>query len=557
MDGSETAQPSRARTWWWIAVIAIGGTAVAAAAHFLLPLFLERNDIRWLVVEGVAAICIAAVLLLLIKRAVGLTATLTLVVVLIAAFAGSFEIQWRGDMQQSVRPRFWLRTVLARAGYEFGDVVHEARAAQTALAITPASTDSPQFLGGPARLGVDSGVVGRLARDWSAQPPRELWRKSMADGWSSFAVAGHYGFTQEQSTDGAAELVTCYDLNTGELQWAHSDAGGHDWFLGGKGPRATPAFRALSATDMRLVAIGSNGLVNCLDAATGRVLWSHDLVKEMQVDTAQWGKSESPLIIDSAQHGPIVVIAAGVKPEHLGGYGPGPNPPAALVAFRLADGGEVWRGGDFSAGYCSPQLSNVGGVPQILIVHWQTVVGHDPETGKPLWSWENWRGGDPKVPQPVVIDDHRVLASSGYGVGCRMLEVKQDGTAWQVKELWKSNKLKPKFSNVVVRAGHVYGIDDGEFLACLDLADGKLKWRSPRGKNLGHGQVLLIDDLLIVTTEFGDVLLCEANQDEYRELGRFTALPKGITWNMPMLWGHKLLLRNDDEAACYELPLAK
>ena len=97
--------------------------------------------------------------------------------------------------------------------------------------------------------------------------------------------------------------------------------------------------------------------------------------------------------------------------------------------------------------------------------------------------------------------------------------------------------------------GFAYGLDDG-ILVCLDLATGARKWK---GGRYGHGQVLRVDDLLLVQAEAGDVVLVEANPDGHHELTRFPAL-KGKTWNNPVVSAPYLLVRNDREAACFRLP---
>ena len=38
----------------------------------------------------------------------------------------------------------------------------------------------------------------KFATDWKASPPKLLWKKPVGAGWSSFAVAGGFAFTQEQ-----------------------------------------------------------------------------------------------------------------------------------------------------------------------------------------------------------------------------------------------------------------------------------------------------------------------------------------------------------------------
>jgi hypothetical protein len=65
---------------------------------------------------------------------------------------------------------------------------------------------------------------------------------------------------------------------------------------------------------------------------------------------------------------------------------------------------------------------------------------------------------------------------------------------------------------------------------------------------------MLVDDLLLITTEQGELLLVRATPDRHEEVTRFPAL-EGKTWNNPALAGPYLLVRNHLEAACYELPL--
>ena len=64
----------------------------------------------------------------------------------------------------------------------------------------------------------------------------------------------------------------------------------------------------------------------------------------------------------------------------------------------------------------------------------------------------------------------------------------------------------------------------------------------------------MVDDLLLVLAESGEMAMLEVNPKEMVELGRFPAL-EGKTWNNPVLVGPYLLLRNDHEAACYKVEL--
>lgn len=401
-----------------------------------------------------------------------------------------------------------------------------AERTNTAVDLTKTSSDDyPQFLG-PERRATVSGV--RLARDWNAQPPKLLWRQPIGKGWSSFAVVGDYAVTQEQRGD--RELVVCYELASGATLWAHDDPQPYESVVAGDGPRATP-----TVDEGRVYTLGAHGLLNCLDGATGEVLWSHDIIAMFDVqELPQWGKSCSPLVVED-----LVIVSAGGTDGK------------SLVAFRKQTGELVWTAGDDASGYSSPTLRVLHGVPQVLIFNRGSVASHEPATGQLLWEFP-WPDGNPNVAQPVAIGDRQVFVSSGYGIGCSLLDIERDEAGeFSATERWHTRDLKTKFTNVVVRGEHIYGLDEG-ILACIAIEDGKRTWK--RGR-YGHGQVLLVDDLLLVQAESGDVVLVEAIPDEHRELTRFSPL-RSKTWNNPVLVGNRLLVRNDQEAACFELPLA-
>ncbi|MCZ6678621.1 MAG: PQQ-binding-like beta-propeller repeat protein, partial [Candidatus Poribacteria bacterium] len=235
--------------------------------------------------------------------------------------------------------------------------------------------------------------------------------------------------------------------------------------------------------------------------------------------------------------GDLVVVSAG-----------GPDG-QSLVAYHKDTGERVWSGGSDPAGYSSPQIATLADIPQILIFNRGNVVAHHPHTGQILWQhpWPNTEC----VAQPVPLPGDRVFVSTGYGISCKLFQIQRnENDSLQVSLVWETPRLKAKFTNVVHRDGYIYGLDDG-VLVCLDINDGQRKWK--RGR-YGHGQLILVDDLLLIQAESGDILLVEADPTEHKEVARFAAL-EGKTWNNPALAGPYLLVRNDREAACYELPL--
>lgn len=386
-----------------------------------------------------------------------------------------------------------------------------------------AERDWPQFQG-PERDGVVR--EDRLERDWAAHPPRVVWRRELGPSWSSFAVAGELAVTQEQR--GEDECVVAYDLGTGEPVWLHSEPARYDESIGGIGPRATP-----TVDRGRVYALGATGLLVALDLESGELLWKRDVPLDAGSGVNVWGAASSPLVLDE-----LVVVTSG------GGGG------SSVLAYERDSGEPAWKAGDEQAGYASPSLHELAGVPQIVTLNQTSVTAHDPATGELLWQ-APWSDATEAVSQPVAIPGDRLIVASGYGVGAGAFHVtRNEAGGLAIEQLWKSRALKSKLSNYVYHDGHVYGFDDG-ILACIDVERGRRAWK---GGRYGHGQLLLFGDLLLVTAESGELVLIEANSEELRELGRAPALDSK-TWNGPAFAPPYLLLRNDQEAVCVELAL--
>ena len=246
-----------------------------------------------------------------------------------------------------------------------------------------------------------------------------------------------------------------------------------------------------------------------------------------------WGFASSPLVVDD-----LVIVAASGR---LAGYDAVTGTPRW---FRQTGGG----------GYSSPHSATIDGVAQIVLLSGGGATGVAPADGTLLWA-HKWEPGV-SIVQPGLADNGDVLLSGGDamgGIGIRRIAVAHRSAGWTVEERWTSSGLKPYFNDFVVHKGHAFGFD-GSILACIDLEDGKRTWK---GGRYGNGQIVLLpdQDLLLVSSEEGELALVAATPDKFTELARFPAI-EGKTWNHPVLVGDVLLVRNGEEMAAFRLSLA-
>lgn len=400
---------------------------------------------------------------------------------------------------------------------------------------TVTDDDFPQFLG-PNRNAALTDID--LARDWQGAPPKLRWRQKIGAGWAAFSAVNGYAVTLEQR--GEEELVTCYEISTGKLVWSQSERTRHESFLGGIGPRSTPTI-----AHGKVYALGATGRLRCLDGATGEVVWKKDLLELVGSSQTQdeqvvfWGRANSPLVVDD-----LVIVPAG---------GPSGKKFVSLIAFHRETGEKVWEAGDTQISYVSPMFATLAGEPTILSINESNLTAHDPKNGQIRWSFP-WPGNstqDANSSQPQLLPGDRILLTKGYGAGAAMLQVsKSEQGEWKVEESWRNQRsLKTKYTNVAIVDECAFGLSDG-ILECVDLTNGRSLWKKGRYE---HGQLLAVDDLLLVISEDGELVLLEASPRAHRELGKFPAL-EGRTWNNLCLYGKLLLVRNGEEAACYELP---
>lgn len=379
----------------------------------------------------------------------------------------------------------------------------------------------------------------QLPDRWPAGGPKTVWRQPVGGGYAGISVADGKVYTLDlcdpiRPTKGdepdGTERVLCYDAATGKPLWSHrypvryGDLGGY-----ANGPRSTPTVH-----DGKLYTLGAVGHLLCLDAVTGQVLWAKDTVKECGARVPMWGFAASPVI-----DGERVIVHVGAKPN------------GSVIAFDRRTGKEVWRSLTDDAGYCTPVLIEPESGRQLVVWTPENIHGLDPGTGKRLWSIPHKETYGVSIATPIYRDG--ILFVTGYWEGSKAIRLGEKPTDAEL--VWQDRKqLRGLMAQPLYRGGHVYTIDKGYGLTCIELKTGKKLWDdenrlTPRGRNPHASIVWLGDsDRILALNSVGELVLARLTPEGYDELSRAKGLG-GRVWGHPAFVGRHMFAKTDGAEA--------
>ena len=409
-----------------------------------------------------------------------------------------------------------------------------------------AEADSSSGRGWPHLRGPSYDAVSHetgLLDSWPPEGPPVLWARDLGTGYSAFIAVGGRVWTQAQNA--YAQSVLCLDADTGEEIWAYRYGWPYEAEGMYPGPRATPTWH-----DGRIYFAGPRGLVGCLTAADGRLLWSLNLIDEFEGRGFHFGYGCSPLVEEG-----LVILPAGGKG-------------ASVVALDARDGSTVWASGDETASYSSPIPVSVADQRHVVALLENALVSMDLKTGRLLWQHVFSRGYDEHAAAPLYREPYLMIASPFRG-GSEMYRIDLDQREAEEGEppgasatrVWFSRQMSNDVASSVLVDGYVYGFDlrdiqskaqrpsRGEFI-CMELATGEVLWTTERA---GHANVIAADGKLILFNDTGEVLLLRATPERYDELARAKVFGDEICWTAPALDRGRLYLRSPSQAACLYL----
>jgi outer membrane protein assembly factor BamB len=330
---------------------------------------------------------------------------------------------------------------------------------------------------------------------------------------------------------GRSECVLALSESRGRLLWSRALGPVRSGGGGYPGPRCTPAVNGGC-----VYALGLNGDLVCLDAATGRRHWRKNLARDYGGRPGRWGYSESPLI-----DGRRLVCTPGGRR-------------ATLVALDRKTGRTLWKsavpGGDRAA-YASVVAVEVDGRRQYVQFLSGGVVGVAADSGGYLWRYNRPANGTANCATPVASGRY-VLAASSYGAGGGLARLRGRRGRTRASEVYFTRHLKNHHGGLVLVDGYLYGATDPGSLVCLEFRTGRVMWRERRP---GKGSITCAGGQLYYRNEGGPVLLIEANPRRYVERGYLKPSWQSGSpaWPYPVVANGRLYLRDQQVLWCFDV----
>ena len=374
-----------------------------------------------------------------------------------------------------------------------------------------------------------------LLKEWPESGPELIVKiEGFGKGYSQPVFAEGKIFVTGQKHD-TVDVLSAYDIK-GNLLW--ETAYGRSWTRSYTETRSTPTYE-----DNRLYVSSGIGQLKCINATTGEIIWSVDVIKDYNGEIHQHGDAECPLIV-----GELVVFTTGGDEN-------------SMVAFNKYDGSPVWKtrslGGAKS--YASPVLAGFNGEKFILAQTTRDLISINPELGEILWSYDLIQyhvgsQGKGANANPALVFNDLVFVTSGYDHPATLFKIKENNRSVELK--WKNETFNTHIGGVVLVDGNFYGSNwqhnaRGRWVS-VNLETGKTNWEE---EWYNKGSIIYADSLLYLYEEkSGNVALVEPSPESFKIISTFKVNDgEGPHWAHPAIYDQKLFIRHGSVLMVYNL----
>ncbi|MDR3687870.1 MAG: PQQ-binding-like beta-propeller repeat protein [Fimbriimonas sp.] len=364
-------------------------------------------------------------------------------------------------------------------------------------------------------------------------PPRPtlVWSQPLTNsGLAGVSVSNGFLVVADRTGQGDADVFRCFRADDGKPIWKVVDRSpGHLDY--GTSARATPTLdRGLAFV------LGAFGHLLCVDLATGRTVWSHDLVKEFGGIRPNWGYTSSPLVVDDE----VIVNPGAVT--------------ASLVALNRLTGAVLWKTPGNPSAYASFTLARLGGRNQVVGYDSLSLGGWDPATGSRLWTLVAPNYGDFNVPSASIWGGQLIVATENNGT--RLYGFAAGGSIVP-KPIASFPELAPDTVSPIVVGKRLVG-SWGE-LYCLELAHGlRVAWTISEPACQEYCAFFSSGDRLLISTFRGELVLVDCSGAKPVVIGRSRVFNGQVgSYAYPAMVGSRLYVRESDRISCFDLEPAK
>jgi len=382
--------------------------------------------------------------------------------------------------------------------------------------------DWPQWRG----INRDSKVTGfKAPASWPTDLKQD-WKVTVGFGDATPLLAGNKLYLNTRQAD--HEVILCLDAATGKELWRNSypsiavtgpSASQHP------GPRGTPAI-----SNGKVVAFGAAGIISCVDAETGKLLWR----KENPTNAyPAFFTGASPIITDG-----LCILPIGKKDD------------GQVVAYDMNTGNEKWKWSGDGPSYSSPSIMTIDGKKQLILFTEKNLMALSLADGKLLWQL-------PTAVQQRYYNcvspyiDGQTIFLTGQGTGMKAIKVEKSGNEYITKELWTNPEVGAKWNTPVLKDGFLYGFTDQKRIYCLNALTGKTAWID-NAVNSDFSTIVDCGPVIIGLTATDNLIILKPDPAAYNEVKKYKVSETAI-YSYPVIAGDKIYIKDAETLMKFEL----